>query len=522
MLNVLVVDDDKLVRQGLISAMPWSAFGLRVAGEARNGEKALEFLETHEVDLLLTDLAMPVMSGLELMRIVRGRYPRVFIVVLTLHQDFSYIQEALRLGAIDYIAKVQLEEERFEEVLERICSRIASERAKEAAPFAGAAQSDAGYALLGGAEAQALAEAASAEGCPPDFAAAAGLPVWLAAAPPEEERLAAALSRLVLGGRSVSLLRLDGLRGRSAAEISARLRAYAEGEWYYARRPGERFYALDLGAAEAPEGAAARGAAGSAAPGGSGTAGGEAGSRGGGPPRGEPGAAAAGAGGAAGPADTPGSPAAAERPLDDLRRRGAELEWVHDAAAFDAFLAELAARRLPPPLLRGELLDWTHTWNRIYEAASGERLEPPEPGGSWFEAERGLRAMRERLAAALGAQPFSPEVRASVLRAAALVRERLSDPLQAGQIAREVNMSRSYFSQCFRDMIGRTFNDYVRQQRIERACELLAETRRTIQWVAERTGYADEKYFSRIFREQTGLLPSEYRQRLLSKGTNVR
>jgi two-component system, response regulator YesN len=124
MIRVLVVDDDKLVRRGIVSSMPWQDFGMEVAGEANNGENALKFMEAHEIDLLMTDLSMPVMSGIELMRIVRSRYPHVQIVVLTLHQDFEYIQEALRIGAIDYIAKYQLEREQFEEVLGRIVSLL--------------------------------------------------------------------------------------------------------------------------------------------------------------------------------------------------------------------------------------------------------------------------------------------------------------------------------------------------------------------------------------------------------------
>ncbi|MBJ9992635.1 response regulator, partial [Paenibacillus sp. S28] len=156
MIKVLVVDDDKLVRKGLISVMPWQDFEMEVIGEANNGAKGLEFLDNHEVDLLLTDLEMPVMSGMELMRLVRERHPEVYIAVLTLHQDFEYIQEAIRLGAIDYIAKVQLEKERFEEVLGRIHRRITEQegRLRKLRILPGASSpdesfvTDRGYALL--------------------------------------------------------------------------------------------------------------------------------------------------------------------------------------------------------------------------------------------------------------------------------------------------------------------------------------------------------------------------------------
>lgn len=74
-------------------------------------------------------------------------------------------------------------------------------------------------------------------------------------------------------------------------------------------------------------------------------------------------------------------------------------------------------------------------------------------------------------------------------------------------------MSRSYFSQCFKQLTGKSFNEYVRHIRIERAKEYLTHTQKPIGWIAEHTGYLDEKYFSRLFREQTGMLPSEYRQK---------
>ncbi|MDQ0058980.1 YesN/AraC family two-component response regulator [Paenibacillus harenae] len=142
MIKVLIVDDDNLVRKGLISILPWGEYGMEVVGEAKNGEKALEFLASRQVDLLLTDLAMPVMSGMELMRIVRKQYPHIFIVVLTLHQDFEYIQECLRLGAIDYIAKVEMENENFGEVMSRVKGRIAEEQSKTATPSFYEAQHD--------------------------------------------------------------------------------------------------------------------------------------------------------------------------------------------------------------------------------------------------------------------------------------------------------------------------------------------------------------------------------------------
>ncbi|UUZ86876.1 helix-turn-helix transcriptional regulator [Paenibacillus sp. P26] len=62
-------------------------------------------------------------------------------------------------------------------------------------------------------------------------------------------------------------------------------------------------------------------------------------------------------------------------------------------------------------------------------------------------------------------------------------------------------------------MVGITFNDYVRAARVEHAKALLRQTGKTIGWIASQSGYPNEKYFCRVFREVTGMLPSEYRKR---------
>lgn len=120
MIRVLIVDDDKLARKGLISIMPWSNHGMMVVGEAANGAKALEFMEKHEVDLMFVDLSMPVMSGMELLQVTRQRFPDLRAVILSFHEEFENVQTAYRMGVLDYISKVRLESEDDEQILKRI------------------------------------------------------------------------------------------------------------------------------------------------------------------------------------------------------------------------------------------------------------------------------------------------------------------------------------------------------------------------------------------------------------------
>lgn len=120
MYKVLIIDDDKLARNGLISMIQWERYGLEVVGDVANGLLALEFLKTHEVDLAFVDLSMPVLSGMDFIREARNLYPNLKYVVLTFHEDFENVQNALRCGVLDYISKLRLEEMEGDEVFSRI------------------------------------------------------------------------------------------------------------------------------------------------------------------------------------------------------------------------------------------------------------------------------------------------------------------------------------------------------------------------------------------------------------------
>lgn len=105
MYKVLLVDDEEMVTQGLSRFVPWEEIGYVVAGTAVSVDKALEFLEKEMVDLVITDIMMPVKSGLDLIQVLNEKYPGIKTVILSGYSDFSYAQQAIRLGALDYLTK---------------------------------------------------------------------------------------------------------------------------------------------------------------------------------------------------------------------------------------------------------------------------------------------------------------------------------------------------------------------------------------------------------------------------------
>ncbi|CAI6087712.1 response regulator transcription factor [Cohnella sp. JJ-181] len=105
MYRVILADDEPEICRGLRLKIAWDRLGYEIAGEARNGKEALAAIESERPHLLLTDIRMPVMDGIELLQACKRLHPALRIVVLSGHDDFEYVQTALRCGARDYVLK---------------------------------------------------------------------------------------------------------------------------------------------------------------------------------------------------------------------------------------------------------------------------------------------------------------------------------------------------------------------------------------------------------------------------------
>lgn len=105
MKKVMLVDDEILIRENIRNCVDWEQEGFVYCGDASDGEIALPLIEEWMPDILITDIKMPFMNGLELSAVVRRRMPDIKIVILTGHDEFQYAQSALRLGVEDYCLK---------------------------------------------------------------------------------------------------------------------------------------------------------------------------------------------------------------------------------------------------------------------------------------------------------------------------------------------------------------------------------------------------------------------------------
>lgn len=103
-LRIILADDHTLLRQGL-ALLVSKQRGLQVVGEAGNGAELLELVRTHKPDLVVVDLSMPGMDGLEATRRLKAEFPKLRIIVLTMHEDASYLTGAVQAGAHGFILK---------------------------------------------------------------------------------------------------------------------------------------------------------------------------------------------------------------------------------------------------------------------------------------------------------------------------------------------------------------------------------------------------------------------------------
>lgn len=121
--HVLIVDDEPIIRKGLKSFIDWEAEGLSLQADCANGFEALKIIRSQHIDILITDIKMPVMDGLQLTREALEVNPNMKIVLISSYNEFEYVREGMKSGAIDYLLKPSLEADELISVLKR-CKEI--------------------------------------------------------------------------------------------------------------------------------------------------------------------------------------------------------------------------------------------------------------------------------------------------------------------------------------------------------------------------------------------------------------
>ena len=129
MLKVFLVEDEFIIRNAIKRTVNWDREGFELVGEAGDGERAFPMIMKSEPDILLTDIRMPFMDGLELSRLVKKNLPRTKIVILSGYDDFSYAKEAISIGITEYLLK-PVSGQKLLKTLKKLAASIAEEQSR--------------------------------------------------------------------------------------------------------------------------------------------------------------------------------------------------------------------------------------------------------------------------------------------------------------------------------------------------------------------------------------------------------
>ncbi|MBM7568677.1 response regulator transcription factor [Paenibacillus sacheonensis] len=127
MYKAIIVDDEAVVRVGLKNTIDWAGHGFELTGDYANGRDAWEAIEQDKPDLVISDISMPFMDGLELAGLIGGSYPYIKVIILTGYDEFEYAQQALRLKVSDFVLKPITARE-IRQLLDKVRAEMDEER----------------------------------------------------------------------------------------------------------------------------------------------------------------------------------------------------------------------------------------------------------------------------------------------------------------------------------------------------------------------------------------------------------
>ena len=504
MKRVLIVDDDFLVRTYLKQMIPWEEQGFYIIGDAKNGREALEILQRDGADILIADVSMPIMDGIELTRHAKKLSPRTHILIFSCHDDFVYVKEAMKLGIDDYLLKNDLSEETLLDALKKISFDAEDNSEIERLALIGRKKlREDFFRAFDAGETDKLERLAADAEISAAFKAAAAFMIipqrWQEReqilAENERENFLAAFAEMTsntcrnLLGEKIQPLIFDSTRGGffhwgllvegGTREIAERLRNFSK-----------LYFNLELKIFLSP------------------------------PKK-----------NLAAPAEqwlkifdaradsfysdekifsVENLPPLSIKIPDALKNSGRE---VVEALSFIDEDFAVVLKNFREKLLHAELHPEILSTFVAGLFAEEERNLLPSPlqaenFSEWFaRLEKFLNELRGRH----GKDYLHPAIRLALKYIEAHCREEISQP----DIADAVHLNNSYFSTLFKKSVGKGFIDYLNELRIAHVKERLATSSEKAKAIATSEGFNDYQYFVKVFKRLTGLTPSEYRRKFL-------
>lgn len=482
MKKVLIADDDFLVRTYLKQLIDWEQQGFSIVGEAKNGQDALELIKNTAPDVVITDICMPIMDGIELIRRLKSENSSCHILVLSSHDDFNYVREALKLGIDDYLLKDNLTPKHILDFLQEHIKETGGDRLNTVTDDElleiGKEKLRADFLTnftAGAFSAENIAAASSKAGINPSFSMAAGILIELRGYRGRKVNLnetlkelgASTVQRFLPSARTVVFKLADfaSLWGifvfldaaskasvnKAVLEISAHLsrkvRSYLDlamiagftnlapnlasfmQEWTKLVRLNEGFFYLPQG-----------------------------------------------------------TYSIAKIPIvnDNIDSIKENIINFSDCCR-ENLLSSRARQELAAKLKL--------TAAEIAELKNADDIEElKELAESWLKAKDARK-----------------NIHPSIAQALTLIETHYKEPLTQPDIAAAVHLNPAYFSTLFKKNVGKGFREFLAERRIDAVKEQLLSSTERIKDIATAIGFEDYPYFCRLFKQLTGLSPQEYR-----------
>ena len=503
--RLAVIDDEVLVRRGIISSIDWERYDIEIAGEATDGISGLELIRATKPHIVLTDIRMPHVDGLEMIRAIREEFPETKILILSVMEDFQTVCEALRLGVLDYVQKLLMTPEELLGAVLKIKSSVIEESQAFVREYAyglwdwlHGRRSDPMDSMLEDQAALLLVKVYAAEsGRQEEDAFLIQWREWMSHS--ADPLLQGALSGKDKEDGQFWLLLHRREGGISPDQAAAALQPFFRNNDGYRLSAG---LSLCFSSSNAQMRADARLQADTALQ-----------TR---FYKGEDGIFVY-----AEIERTTGR----DQPFlsnDVLKQYLSELKDADEQSSrltLETLFPEEAEQRFTPDAIREGMYHWLSTAILLLK----EYVEPvslPEADPTPFERMRQLETypelrawclrMHESLRGALHGALTQLHHREEIQVAMQFTRTHYMDPIRVKEVAERVNLSENYFSYLFTKETGKPFVQYVQEIRVEQSKLLLREGK--LKWydIAEKVGFESPKYFTKVFKKYTGVTPAQY------------
>ena len=494
--KILIVEDELITRQALRYIIGMQQEQFVIVGEAHNGKDALELIEAERPHIIISDVVMPMMDGVELAKIVNLKYPEIYTIMLSGHSEFTYVKAAFQYGVADYILKPQLEPQALLEKLSRLAQKqdpgFASCRENDSADLlkdllAGQTEHDTlppGHYCLWCCNLKPITNGRlhnenNAKELITDIADRVlaahrhygvltqdAYLVFLTCFSPGEYRQTVELLCLAteeIGQIIPSLFWTIGVAYQNEKETHQRfidVRRLSDLKFYF----GDERVILQQNLQEVDVHACFE----------------------------------------------------SKKYFESIRRMDFKAAFFQ----IGNFLCSLKNGRYLREQELKKLLEHTiyNTVSVLEElGVSIEELDERKMAffsaiGSATRPEELVELMRDILSEI---EEYTLQRRredAVFQRILTYIADHFQEQITLNQLAGEFHLSYSYLSSCFQVFAGCGFNDYLNQIRVEEAKKLLTNSHIPLMSISERVGYSDQSYFGKVFKKRTGISPSAYRK----------